>query len=197
MNKIKYFMYDNDNNINCNNIELKEFYYDEKTLIWNFYKELLQVYVDLDYSNINDIEEMSSLIYFKIIDVRGFRIIDNSIKDVKFTDLIHDFLNQILLVIPMLPIGGTMAVYRNIKIIIHSNEDNHLNFPHVHVIGAGFDDIFINLNNFEIVEGSFKDNKTKKKIINYITENQQKLLNYYNDVINHRILDKVVKDIIL
>ena len=198
MNFVKYFIYDNDNNLNCNdNIIIKEFHYNEKTLVWDFYKELLQAYVNINYNDIQDVSQMSSLIYFKIIDVRGFRTIDSSLNDTKFIDLIHDFPNQLLNVIPMLPIGATMAVYRNIKVIIHSNEDNHLNFPHVHILGAGFDDIFISLNNFEIIEGNFKDNKTKKKIIDYLIENQQILLDYYNDVVNHRTLDKVVKDIIV
>lgn len=198
MKEISYFIYDNENNLNCNkSLNIKTFKYNSETLIWDFYKELLQEYVYIKYDGASSIDELSSLIYFKIIDVRGFRVIDESICDSKIEDLLNDLETKLLIIFPILPIGATMASYKNIKIVIHSNEDVHLNYPHVHIIGAGYDDIFINLNTFDIIEGEFKDKKIKKKILAYLEGNQKKLLDYYDDVVNHKTIDKVNKDIII
>ena len=72
----------------------------------------------------------------------------------------------------------------------------HLNFPHVHILGAEGDETVISLIDLEICEGTDIRGKTKRVIIDYLSKNKEKLINYYNDVVEHKIVDKIVKEIL-
>ena len=99
-------------------------------------------------------------------------------------------------VIPDLPVGGVLAEYRNYKIVIHSNENNHLHFPHVHVYDQIRQNSYVSLVDYEVKGDLSLKDKSGKKIMNYIKKNTEKLTAHYNDVVSGKIVGKVVIDII-
>ena len=195
---LRYFVYDIINNINTTDkITIKEFKYDSKTLVNSFYRELLNIYKTINFNDLDNVENISELIIsFTIIDNVNQREIGSLNADDYLLDVLTDIEDKILCIIPRLPVGATFAKYNNYKIVIHSNEDIHRNFPHVHVLSNQGDGTVIDLVNMEISEGVELTGKDKKKIFEYLEENRELLINYYRQVVEHKLLDKISIEII-
>lgn len=187
---IKYFIYDSINQINTNQISIKQFSYDSNTLVLDFYKELIKEYHDI-YKDTND------NLYFVSFIIQNPplcpEISDRTI-DLYIDDIIENP-NIIICLTPVLPIGGTFASYKNNKIIMHSNEGNHLHFPHVHYIQHGLESV-ISLETFEIVEGVDIPKKDYKKIVEYLMKNKKYLIETYYMIVNGQAIGKIAMDVI-
>lgn len=187
-----------ENNINCtNSINISEFEYNHNTLVWDFYRHLLKAYVDIKFNDLDNIDDLIMLLSFSIIDNVNSREINPDTGDLYFDELIHDLEEKILCIVPVLPIGATFASYRCYKIVIHSNEGNHLNFPHVHVISKNGLTTVIDLVKLEIVEGVELVGKEKKKIFNYLDENREILINVYKKIVSGMEIGEIKIDLIL
>lgn len=124
------------------------------------------------------------------------RLIGQFNSDEYLFDVLSDIADKTLCIIPQLPVGATFAKYNNYRIVIHSDEDIHRNFPHVHVLSGDGDGTVIDLNKLEFCEGIELTGKDKKKIFEYLKDNQKTLLDYYNQIVEHKILDKISIEII-
>ena len=195
MKKLKYFVYDTLNNINTQSITIEEFEYNNKTKVWDFYYELAKKYVEIGYNDATEIDQIIETIQFEIIGVITTSI-DYSHGDMLLTKYFHSMLNRVLCIIPIFGIGGLIAQYNNYRLIIHTNEDNHKRFPHIHVDSIGNCSV-INLVTLEQVEGIPITGKAKKKIFGYLKEYQDFLIQRYDDIVNKKIVDKMEKYIII
>ncbi len=195
MKKLRYFIYDTLNNINTDSIEVEEFEYNNKTKVWNFYYELAKKYVEINYNGFTEIDQVIETIPFEIIGAITTSI-DYDHGDMLLTKYCHGMLNRVLCIIPIFCIGGLIAQYNNYRLIIHTNEDNHKHFPHIHVDSIG-DCSVINLVTLEQVEGIPITGKAKKKIFGYLKDNQEFLMQRYDDIVNKKIVDKIEKHIIV
>ena len=195
--RLKYFIYDAINNINTDEIIVKEFEYNNLTMVWDFYRTLLESYVDIKYNDLDNIDDIGQLIC-------GFNIINNvnqiEVSEFNGTESLSDIIvgleGKILCIIPLLPIGATVAKYQKYKIIIHSNEDNHQRFPHVHVIEKNGQSCVVNLKDLKIVEGIKIKGKTKKIIWDYLEDRRQFLIDTYNMILNHKDTKKIEIEIL-
>ena len=176
-------------------ISVEEFSYDENTLVYDFYKVLCKKYVDIGYNDAKCIEDLEYLLSFNIVDNVNSRSIGIDNGNDYLKDIIVGIEDKLLCILPSLPVGATFAAYRGIKIVIHSNEGNHVNYPHVHVINNEFETV-INLDSLEIVEGVELNGKVKKKIMKYLEENQEFLIDCYNKIVGHEDVGKIEIDII-
>lgn len=195
---LKYFLYDIQSGINNgNDILVKEFKYTNLTLTNSFYYELLDEYVKNNYNSLSTANEISELIStFIVVDNVNNRLIGQFNSDEYLSDVINGIGDKTLCIIPKLPVGATFAKYNNYRIVIHSDEDIHRNFPHVHVLSGDGEGTVIDLNKLEFYEGIELTGKDKKKIFKYLKDNQKILLDYYNQIVEHKILDKISIEII-
>lgn len=195
---LKYFLYDIQSGINNgNDILVKEFKYTNLTLTNSFYYELLDEYVKNNYNSLSTANEISELIStFIVVDNVNNRLIGQFNSDEYLSDVINGIADKTLCIIPKLPVGATFAKYNNYRIVIHSDEDIHRNFPHVHVLSGDGEGTVIDLNKLEFYEGIELTGKDKKKIFKYLKDNQKILLDYYNQIVEHKILDKISIEII-
>lgn len=195
---LKYFLYDIQSGINNgNDILVKEFKYTNLTLTNSFYYELLDEYVKNNYNSLSTANEISELIStFIVVDNVNNRLIGQFNSDEYLSDVLSDIADKTLCIIPQLPVGATFAKYNNYRIVIHSDEDIHRNFPHVHVLSGDGEGTVIDLNKLEFYEGIELTGKDKKKIFKYLKDNQKILLDYYNQIVEHKILDKISIEII-
>ena len=198
MGNFKYFIYDVLNISGEKEIKIEDFEFNSGTLVYDFYNVLYKKYVIDNSKRLGNNKELIKNISFKILDIISNPLIDDSSFDLFFNDIIenHD-LEKVYCVEPIFPIGDVVAKYRNYKIVIHSNEDNHQNFPHVHVYDQIGQNAYVSLTNFEMSKGLFMKRKDKNKILDYIKDNKEYLTNFYNQVIEHKEKEKVVIDKIL
>lgn len=198
MKKFKYFIYDVLDIKKEKEICIEEFEYDSTTLVYDFYNKLLKEYIDANEKNLDSYKDVVQNISFSAIDIIENIRISESTFDLFFSELVELHKEKTYCIIPVLPVGEVMAQYRNYKIIIHSNENNHLRFPHVHVYDQVRQSAIISLHNFEITDnGIFLKSKDRKKIIEYLKNNKEKLIDFYNQVIEHKEVEKIVIDKIL
>lgn len=187
MKKIEYLIYDKLKSFNTKELLIREFSYDENTLCYEFRNELLKFYNPF----------LHDCIRFMIINGRDNPIISVSNDDMFFCEIASQFSQgEKILVITLLPNGGTFAIYKNIKLIIHSNEDNHINFPHIHIIGDSGISTILDLNTLQFMNEDFLNKKEIKKILEYVKNHRTFLIESYNKVVHHEQLNKVVIDII-
>lgn len=187
MKKIKYLIYDKIRNLNTKTLKLKKFYYTENTLCYEFREQLLKSYPIL----------LHDCIDFMIINGRDNPIISLKTCDMFFGEIARQFLpKEKIIVIPLIPNGGTFAIYKNIKLIIHSKEDIHKNLPHIHVIGDTGISTRLDLNTLTFIDKDFLSKKERKKILEYVRKNKDFLIESYNKIVQHQELDKIVIDII-
>ncbi len=195
---LKYFVYDTVNDINTKKVSIEEFEYNKSTLVWDLYRELLKTYVNIRYNDLDNIDDIGQLIC-------GFNIIDtvNRIEISEFngtsnlSEVISNVKDKILCIIPLLPIGATVAEYnKKYKVIIHSQEDNHQRFPHVHVCSKDGLSCVVNLNNLEIVEGVELTGKPRKIIWQYLENNKDFLIETYNMILKHKDTGKIEIEIL-
>jgi hypothetical protein len=175
MKTLRYLFYDNVNDINTKDLIVNAFKYNNKTKTKELYLELRNKF------------------YPKEENIIDFVVVDNIYNDkISFYDLnkyLVDLLNccnldNIVLIYPILPIGGTGLVYRGYRIYIHSNESIHKNLPHVHVEYGGFEETRINLKTLEIMDDDiFHSKKDKKIIMKYLKNNQERWTEYYNSIV--------------
>ncbi len=196
MKTLNYYIYDLQNGINNKDISIDEFLYDENTLVFDFYNKLLGKYVEIKYNDATCLEDLYEKLWFNIVDNINGRELRPENGNEYLLDLIGDIKDNLLCILPKLPVGATFAMYGKDKIIIHSNEGNHLHFPHVHVIASTGMDTVISLDTFEICEGVELVGKEKKKIINYLKEKQDFLKSCYNQIVEHKVMDKITIDVI-
>lgn len=197
MKKFKYFVYDVLNISGEKQINIKEFEYDSTTLVYDFYKKLLEEYIVANEERLGIYKDLVDNISFNAIDIIENIRISNSTFELFFSELAELHNDKIYCIVPSLPIGEIMAQYRNYKIIIHSNENNHLRFPHVHIYDQVGQNAIASLIDFKISEGLYLKRKDEKKILEYLRENKEKLIDFYTQVIEHKTIEKVVIDKIL
>lgn len=197
MKKFKYFIYDVLNITKEKEICIKEFEYNSTTLVYDFFYVLLEEYIKSNEERLGIYKDVIDNISFVCIDIIEDIRINNSTFDLFFSELAELHEEKVYCIVPSLPIGEIMAKYRNYKIIIHSNENNHLRFPHVHIYDQVGQNAVASLIDFTISDGLYLKRKDEKKIVEYLQKNQEKLTNFYNQVIEHKIPEKVVIDIIL
>ena len=175
MKTLKYLFYDNANNINTKELKINSFKYNNKTKIKEFYLQLKTRFYSVD-----DCE----MEYVIVDNIYNNKItFDNFDKDLE--DLLkYCNLKNVVLIYPILPIGGTGAIYKGYRIYIHSDELRHKYLPHVHVEYGGFIETRINLNTLEIMDDDiFNSRKDKKKVLGYLKDNQEKWIGYYNSIV--------------
>ena len=187
--KIKYFIYDFYNNINTKQVIIKEFEFNDNTLILDFYKELSKQYLDI----YKDICNNPYLVSFVVQNPPYYFKINYCTQNLYMDELLY-IEDIIYCITPCLPIGGTLAIYRNIKLVMHTNENNHLRFPHIHIETPN-GDTYINIKTNEINDNILSKNE-KKKIDEYINNHKKELLDMYDDIINHRHIGKIEIDFI-
>lgn len=188
MKKLRYVLYDNQSGINTNELKVDEFEFDNNTLCGELYKELMnKYYPKVEY-------EISFLILDNYVNNR----IDETSCNIKFKDVLNFCnLDSIVIIYSVLPIGGEIANYHGYKLYIHSDEEIHRNLPHVH-IKCGGEETRINLLTLEIMDDDiFNSRKDKKKVMSYLKDNQEKWINYYNDVViegksEHMKIEKII-----
>lgn len=187
MRKIEYLVYDLIHKYNIEEFKTQIFNYNEKTLVAEFRKVLLSLYPNIE----------SHLIEFEVLNGFDNPIISYETSDLYLSEFIGDLPENVkLIIIPKFPIGGIFATYKNIKLLIHSNEDVHRNEPHIHIISSDGMATRLNLNTMLFLDEDFLSSKEKKKILNYVKKNKQTLLDYYQLVVEHKEVDKVCIDII-
>ena len=196
MGIFKYFIYDVLNISGEKEIRIEEFEFNSGTLVYDFFNILYKKYVTNNYERLGDNKELIKYISFKILDIISNPLIDDSSFDLFFNDIIenHD-LEKVYCVEPIFPIGDIVARYHNYKIVIHANEDNHQNFPHVHIYDQIGENAIVNLINFQIKGKISINRKEKKIIIDYIKSDKVRLIEYYNRIIEHKNVEKMVIDI--
>lgn len=194
MKKLRYFIYATLNNINTQSITIEEFEYNNKTKVWDFYYELAKKYVEINYNGATEIDQIIETIPFEIIGIMNTPI-DYDHGNILLFKYCEKMLDRILCIIPIFAIGGLVAQYNNYKLVIHSNEDNHKYFPHIHINSVA-DCIVIDLKTLKQVEGFPITGKAKKKIFKYLKDNQNYLIQLYDDIVNKKIVDKFEKTII-
>ena len=197
MRKFKYFIYDVLDITKKKEITIREFEYDSTTLVYDFFNKLLNEYIVANKKNLGIYKDVVENISFNAIDIIESIRINEATFDLFFSELTELHKDKTYCIIPVLPIGEVMAQYRNYKIIIHSNENNHLHFPHVHVYDQVGQNAFVSLINFEMSDGLYLKRKDKEKIIKYLEDNKEKLIDFYNQVVDHKLVEKVVIDKIL
>lgn len=184
MKKIKYILYDRYNNKNNLVIKIKEFEYDDNTLVLDFEREILDVfYKDKD----------TCTYKFKIINNFDEPLIDEDTRSMYFDEFLRDYATkEIVIVVPIIPCGGTIARYKNINLVIHTDEEKHYHFPHIHVYSASEPKGVINIQTLEFHHGVDDFSKKDKKIIaKYVEENQGFLLKLYKDFLSGNEVKKV------
>lgn len=196
MKKFNYFIYDILNIESDKKNEIKSFEYDSTTLVLDFYNTLVKEYIVKNCERVDDFESVSQMIEFYIPCLVKDKIINGKTFELFFDELITKADNHLYCVIPDLPVGGVLAEYRNYKIVIHSNENNHLHFPHVHVYDQIRQNSYVSLVDYEVKGDLSLKDKSGKKIMNYIKKNTEKLTALYNEIISGKVVDKVVIDII-
>ena len=196
MRKFNYFIYDVLNIENEEINKVKFFYYDSTTLVHDFYNTLVKEYVIYNRERVEDYESTVDNILFYIPCLVKDKVINDETLDLFFDELIDKIDNHVYCIIPDLPVGGVFAEYRNYKIVIHSNESNHLHFPHVHIYDQIRQNSYVSLVDYEVKGDLSLKDKSGKKIMKYIKDNTKKLTEYYNDIVSGKIVDKVVIDII-
>ena len=197
MKKFRYFIYDVLNISNKKEIEIFEFEYDNTTLAIDFFHDLYKKYIIENNERLRDYSYLINNISFHILDIFNYVVIDDFSKDLFFWEIIEQHKeDKVFCVEPVFPVGDTVAKYHNYKIIIHSNENNHLRYPHVHVYDQIGQNTIVSLLNFKMEDDTFLKRKDKKKILDYIKENKNKLIEHYNQIIDHKEIQKVVIDII-
>ena len=196
MKKFNYFIYDILDIESDKKIEIKSFEYNSTTLVLDFYNTLVNEYVVKNCERVDDFESVSQMIEYYIPCLVKDKIINEKTFDLFFDELINNEDNHVYCIIPDLPVGGVVAEYRNYKIVIHSNENNHLHFPHVHVYDQIKQNSYVSLIDYEIKGDLSLKDKAGKKIMKYIKKNTEKLTALYNDVVSGKVVDKVVIDII-
>ena len=72
-----------------------------------------------------------------------------------------------------------------IRFFFHTNEGNHLHYPHVHAENSG-DEISISLEDFR-VEGQFRSRKKQKIAIQFVQKNHVKFEEAWNKIIYERV----------
>ena len=73
---------------------------------------------------------------------------------------------------------GTIAIYRNIRIVIHSRDHSP---PHVHAIGPDAEAVF-NLITMELIRADGFDSKSVKQIGQFIWSRKIELLEAWNEI---------------
>lgn len=190
-NIIKYFIYDYQNGINTNRIKIEKFKYNKNSYVKDFYDHLLIKYKKI----YKDLVNSPFLVSFYIENTPFFSKINFDTQFLYMDEIIHNN-NLIHCIIPNLPIGGTFATYKNIKLVMYSNEDIHRNLPHIHVISKTGLETRINLLTLEEIDNNFLSKKELNTINKYLKDKQDFLLKCYDDIINHRNLAKFEIDII-
>lgn len=196
MHQIRYFIYDSFNIADQQKIDIEEYKYNSTTLIHDFYNELVKKYIIVNKEKIKDYDIFLKNITFRLLDdIFGFEI-DYTTKDLFLYEKLRNQKDKIYCIVPVLPIGGTIALYKNYKIIVHSNENNHLRFPHVHVYNQVGASSIISLIDFKITGDLEMKRKEESKILEYIKNNKERLTELYNQIIEHKEIGKVVIDVI-
>jgi len=185
---IRYLLYDDtSNDINSKEFEIEYFEYNENTLVDQFWDKLLE-----KYSNSEKI-----MLTFKIVTVKDCYYIDWESANCKFKDFISKIDDEnIIIILPCLPQGVTVARYDFYKIIIHSNEGVHKNMPHIHIINNDGRTTRVSLNDLKVLDEEILPKKVYKEIFDYLDENKEYLINLYNDIVNHKQIKKVTIDVI-
>lgn len=189
--KLKYFIYDYQNGINTKKVKIEKYKYNYNTFVKDFYNHLLKKYRKI----YKDMVNSPFLVSFCIENTPFFSRINFDTQFLYMDEIIHNN-DRVHCIIPNLPIGGTFATYKNIKLVMHSNEDIHKNLPHIHVISKEGLDTRINLLTLEEIDDNFLSKKELKTINNYLKDKQDFLLKCYDDIINHKNLAKFEIDII-
>lgn len=196
MKKLKFFIYDNVLDLYDDSIKIYYFNYNSKTTIWDLYKFIAQKYVELNIKNFKSVKDVIEILCFSTIGLPNNVEISSETGIYTIEELFLNNTNKLICIQALHPIGGVVARYKNYKIVINSNEANHKGTPHVHIWSPLGDDIFFYLTTFKY-KGEFNDNNAKKKIVKYIKENQEYLINLYNHIVNNEIIEKQIIDFIM
>lgn len=187
MNRIKYLLYDTDLNINTKKIKVEHFKYKDDTLVKDFKRHLLIKY----YSLLS--EEVLS---FKIITTFDTYYIEFENTECKLKDFFREIdTKNIILIVPCLPEGGTIARFDCFRIVIHSNEENHRNMPHIHIIKHDGGSMRIRLIDLKPLDKNILPKKIYKNIYDYLEKNRDYLIKMYDEIVNHKEIEKFVIDI--
>ena len=184
MKKIKYILYDRHNKKNNIALKAKEFEYNDETLVLDFEREILNAfYKDKD----------TCTYKFKIINGFDEPLIDEETRSMYFDEFLRDYTSkETVIVVPIIPCWGTIARYKNINLVIHTDEEKHYHFPHIHVYSASEPKGVINIQTLELYhEVDDFSRKDKKVIVKYVEENRAFLLKLYNDFISGKEVKKV------
>lgn len=79
-------------------------------------------------------------------------------------------------------IGATICNTEGVKLFFHTGEKDIHNRPHIHCSYSG-QEYRIALDNFEILDKSFKEKQKNKLVMRIIENNQAELLKYWNTVV--------------
>lgn len=195
MNKLRFFIYDNVNDLYEDFIKIDYFEYNSNTTIWDLYKFLAKKYVDFNIDGLKSVKDVIEYMSFKTIGLDIDVEINSENGIFTINDLFLNNVDKLICILPLYPIGGTVAEYRNYRIIIRTNEKNHKHTPHVHIYSPLGEDIFLYLETLEY-KGDFSDTKAKKKILKYIKIHKKSLIRLYNDYVSEKNVEKHVIDII-
>jgi len=185
--KYKYIIYDLEMNVRETDIYEKKI--DENMLFPDFIdlivkedniKHFQVVVEDLATKTWGKIFDYKMLNYMKIDDYH-YKWLNEKIIDIEQTfSLFDDVLN---IVIDGPGIGGLLCEENGIKYTINSNEkDRHEFEPHVHCKYSG-EKTRINIETLEFMDKKFKNPKKNKEALKWVKENQEQLLNYYNEFV--------------
>ena len=190
MQTIEYFIFDTLDITKQKEIKIEKFKFNSSTLIADFYYELYNKYIVANKRKIRTFRDIIDTISFQIKAMN----FESEINNDSFGELLEELLikpKKLYCIIPVLPIGGTVAKFQNYRIVLRYKEESHDYYPHVHLYNQIGENVSISLIDFKIKGDMNIPKKDKKIIMRYLQDNKDKLINEYKQVVEHKIVKKV------